>query len=48
LNYAGFWRRFGAFWIDFIVFTPVMAFAYFMSERFRLFSVYWVIPGAAI
>jgi uncharacterized RDD family membrane protein YckC len=48
LNYAGFWRRFGAFWIDFVVFTPVMAFAYFMSERFRLFSVYWFIPGAAI
>lgn len=45
LKYAGFWQRFGAFWIDFAVWIPVMGLVYFLSERIRLFQLYWFVPG---
>jgi len=45
--YAGFWRRFGAFWIDFIVLLPLMGIAYVFGEQTRLFQLYWFIPGLA-
>lgn len=48
MEYAGFWRRFGAYWIDVIVWTPLIAVCYFFSERFRLFNLFWLIPGAAL
>jgi hypothetical protein len=41
MEYAGFWRRFGAIWIDFAIFLPVMVLAYFAGEQFRLFQLYW-------
>jgi hypothetical protein len=27
MEYAGFWKRFGDFWLDFIMLIPIMAFA---------------------
>lgn len=48
MEYAGFWRRFGAFWIDSIIFLPVIAFVYFVGETSRLFNLYWFIPGLLI
>ncbi len=46
--YAGFWRRFGAFWIDFIIMMPLMAIAYFGDEKIRLFQLYWFLPSLFI
>jgi uncharacterized RDD family membrane protein YckC len=45
MEYAGFWRRFGAFWIDFVVLLPLMAMSYFFMNRYRLFQLYWFLPG---
>jgi len=45
MQYAGFWKRFGSFWIDFLVMVPIMAFALWGNEQFRLFQVYYFIPG---
>jgi len=48
LVYAGFWRRFGAYWIDFLVLLPLMGIGYYFGEQSRLFQVYWFIPGLLI
>lgn len=46
--YAGFWRRFGAYWIDFLVLMPLIVVTYFLSEKSRLFQLYWFLPGLLI
>jgi uncharacterized RDD family membrane protein YckC len=46
--YAGFWRRFGAYWIDVLVMIPLIGLAYFCGEKSRLFQLYWFIPGLLI
>lgn len=48
MEYAGFWKRFGAFWIDVIVLAPLMVVVYYGSESSRLFYLYWVLPNTAI
>jgi len=48
MEYAGFWKRFGAFLIDFIVVTPLMVIGYYGSEYSRLFYLYWLLPGTVI
>src|SRR5262245_12337481 len=48
LVYAGFWRRFGAFWIDVAVLLPLTAIAYYFGEKTRLFYLYWFLPGLLI
>lgn len=45
IRYAGFWQRFGAYWVDVIVMLPLMALAYFGGEWSRLFQLYWFVPG---
>jgi uncharacterized RDD family membrane protein YckC len=45
LVYAGFWRRFGAFWLDFVVLLPLIGIAYYFGEKTRFFQLYWFIPG---
>ena len=45
LQYAGFWRRFAAFWLDFLVLLPLTALVFWGSEHYRLFSVYYMVPG---
>jgi uncharacterized RDD family membrane protein YckC len=48
LQYAGFWRRFGAFWIDALILLPLSGVAYFFGEMTRMFYVYWLVPGLLI
>lgn len=48
LEYAGFWRRFLAYWIDFAFFIPVMLLAYYAGEKSKLFNLYWFAPGLAL
>ncbi|MDB5800803.1 MAG: hypothetical protein JWL63_1742 [Rhodocyclales bacterium] len=48
LAYAGFWRRFGAYWVDVLVFLPVAGLAFYFGEKTRLFYLYWFLPGLAI
>jgi uncharacterized RDD family membrane protein YckC len=49
LHYAGFWQRFGAFWLDIIIFLPITGLSYWLNERYRLAYVYsfvpWIIVG---
>jgi uncharacterized RDD family membrane protein YckC len=47
MNYAGFWRRFGAFWIDFAAMTPIIAIVLYGTNHSRLFNLWWFLPGAA-
>lgn len=48
MEYAGFWRRFGALWIDFVIFLPIMGMNYFFSNQTRLWHVYGFIPNALL
>ena len=45
MEFAGFWKRFGAMWLDTLVLSPIMLIAYFGSNNFRLFDLYYLIPG---
>jgi uncharacterized RDD family membrane protein YckC len=45
MAYAGFWRRFGAFWLDFLIVLPFAAIAYVGDAQSRLFQLYWFVPG---
>jgi uncharacterized RDD family membrane protein YckC len=48
MEYAGFWRRFGAYWLDFIVLLPLVAFSMWGNGQSRLFNFYYFLPGALI
>jgi uncharacterized RDD family membrane protein YckC len=48
LQYAGFWRRFGAFWLDGLVFLPLTVITALLNAHFRMFSLYWYLPGLLI
>jgi uncharacterized RDD family membrane protein YckC len=48
MEYAGFWRRFGAMWIDMLVFTPVIVLAIYLEDKSRLFQLYWLVPSILI
>jgi len=45
MKYAGFWRRFGAYWLDVVVFLPIIVLSIWGNEQSRLFQVYWLAPG---
>jgi uncharacterized RDD family membrane protein YckC len=45
MEYAGFWRRFGAYLLDILVFLPVMLLEFWGNEQSRLFQLYWFIPS---
>lgn len=45
LAYAGFWRRFGAYWIDAVVLAPLSVVSYFMGEQSRMFMAYFLLPS---
>jgi hypothetical protein len=44
LQYAGFWRRFGAHWIDILVWLPVTAIVFFVSGLSRMGQLYCFLP----
>lgn len=48
LHYAGFWQRFGAYWVDVIVLLPLIGLSLWLGEQSRLFSVYYFVPGLLI
>jgi uncharacterized RDD family membrane protein YckC len=48
LHYGGFWVRFAAFWLDFLVMLPLTAVVFWASQRYRLFDVYYFAPGTLI
>jgi len=48
MSYAGFWRRFGAFWLDVVVFMPVGIFAIWFWGQTQAAQTIWLLPGAAI
>jgi uncharacterized RDD family membrane protein YckC len=48
LVYAGFWRRFGAYWIDFLILLPLLGLSFWLGEKFRLFNLYYFFPGVLI
>ena len=45
LQYAGFWRRFGAFWLDALCLAPLTAVVLFLSTTTRYFHALWLVPG---
>jgi uncharacterized RDD family membrane protein YckC len=48
LRYAGFWRRFSAFWLDALFLLPLTGIAYYIGEKTRLFHLYWFVPGLLV
>lgn len=48
MQYVGFWKRFGAYCLDVIVFLPIMGLSLWGNEQSRLFQLYWLIPGLII
>jgi uncharacterized RDD family membrane protein YckC len=48
LQYAGFWRRFFAYWIDVLVFLPAVGLTYALGELSRMFYLYWFVPGLVV
>ena len=48
MTYAGFWRRFGAYWIDFIIFLPVGLIAIWLFGQSQSAPSNWLLPGVAI
>ena len=45
LQYAGFWRRFGAFWLDALCLAPLTAIVLYLSTTTRYFHALWLVPG---
>lgn len=45
LRYAGFWPRLGALLLDMLIMLPLSALVFWGSERYRLFDLYYLIPG---
>lgn len=45
LRYAGLWPRLGALLLDFIILLPITTLTFWGSSAFRLFDLYYLIPG---
>jgi len=43
--YAGFWRRFGAFWFDFLITASFAFMIIYISNSDRLYYFYTIIPS---
>jgi uncharacterized RDD family membrane protein YckC len=43
--YAGFWRRFGAFWVDALILTPLVLLILYINNAGRLNILYTLIPN---
>jgi uncharacterized RDD family membrane protein YckC len=47
-QYGGFWRRFGAMWVDGLCLLPLSIFYLWAETHFRLFFAWYLVPGALI
>jgi uncharacterized RDD family membrane protein YckC len=47
LRYAGFWRRLGAYLLDFLVMLPLGGLIIFGNTQYRFFSLYVLLPMTA-
>ena len=45
MEYAGFWRRFGAHWFDVVILIPLISIVMWGGEQSRLFQLYYLVPG---
>lgn len=45
MQYAGFWRRLCAHFIDILILLPIVAFGFWGNEVSRLFQLYYFLPG---
>jgi len=45
MEYAGFWRRFGAYWLDFIIYLPIGAISMWAFGQSRLSNLYLFLPN---
>lgn len=45
VTYAGFWPRFAALLLDLMVMSPLIILVWWGQEHFRLFDVYYFLPG---
>lgn len=48
MQYGGFWRRFGAYWIDVAIWLPLSLVVVWLSSTSRYFYLLNLIPGVAI
>lgn len=48
MKYAGFWKRFGAYWLDFLILLPIAFLSLLGNEQSRLFQAYYFVPGLLI
>jgi uncharacterized RDD family membrane protein YckC len=46
--YAGFWRRFAALWIDFLILSPLVFLAVWGINHYRLFNAFYFLPHLLI
>jgi uncharacterized RDD family membrane protein YckC len=48
MNYGGFWRRFGAYWLDVIILLPLIFVTLWLSTRSKYFYAWYFLPGSLI
>ena len=48
LQYAGFWRRFGAYWIDALILVPLAGVAYLLGQQSRMLYFGWMVGGLLV
>lgn len=48
LQYAGFWRRFGGYWIDVLILVPLAGVAYLLGQQSRILYFCWMVGGLLI
>ncbi|MBC3930179.1 RDD family protein [Undibacterium curvum] len=48
MDYAGFWRRLGAYLVDLVCLLPLIGINYYLGSHFRLFYLYWFLPELII
>jgi uncharacterized RDD family membrane protein YckC len=48
LRYGGFWRRFGALWLDVLFQAPLTVLVLWADSCSRLFSIWYCLPGLMI
>ena len=48
LRYAGFWPRLGSLLLDILIVLPLIALVTWAAGHYRLFRVYYLIPGAIV